>query len=514
MPRPPVRADLTELRRRKSLLRDDARPEKLARRHDAGRLTARECLDRLVEPGTFVEYAGHVIAAQRGRRSLDELLVATAGDGVIAGLADVNAHGVERPGAAVLSYDYLVLAGTQGMAGHLKTDRVLDVIERTRRPVVFFAEGGGGRPGDTDAAKVAGLDLMTFRSFARLSGRVPRVGVAAGYCFAGNAALFGMCDITIATIGSSIGMGGPAMIEGGGLGVVAPQDVGPLDIHVASGVVDVVADGDEQAVSLAAQALSYFQGRTDTWTAPDSDALREVVPENRRRAYDVRAALRGIVDEGSILELRPRFAKGMVTALARIEGRPLGVVANNPMHLAGAITSDAADTAAQLLRLCDAYGLPVLSLCDTPGIMVGTEAEKTGLVRRAAGLFTAGASLTVPLVTIVLRKGYGLGAMAMAGGSFHVPLATVSWPTGEFGGMNLEGAVRLGQKRELDAIADPAEREAAYEKAVARSYEHGKALSTATYGEIDDVIDPADTRRLVAATLWAGPPIEGSGRPY
>ncbi|MGH3743957.1 MAG: carboxyl transferase domain-containing protein, partial [Mycobacteriales bacterium] len=299
----------------------------------------------------------------------------------------------------------------------------------------------------------------------------------------------------------------------GGLGVVAPQDVGPLDVHVASGVVDLVADGDEQAVSLAAQALSYFQGRSSTWSAPDTEALREVVPENRRRAYDVRRALAGLADEGSVLELRPRFAKGMVTALARIEGRPLGVIANNPMHLAGAITSECADTAARFLRLCEAHRLPVLSLCDTPGIMVGPEAEKTGLVRRAAGQFVAGAALTVPLVTIVLRKGYGLGAMAMAGGGFHVPLMTVSWPTGEFGGMNLEGAVRLSMRRELGAIADPAEREATYEKAVARSYERGKALSAATYGEIDDVIDPADTRALVAATLWAGPPIVGSGRP-
>ena len=497
------REDLADLRRRKQLLQDEARPDKLARRRAAGRLTARECLERLVEPGSFVEYGGHVIAAQRARRPLQELLVATAGDGVVAGLADVNAGVVERPAAAVLSYDYLVLAGTQGAAGHHKTDRMLDVIHRTRRPVVFFAEGGGGRPGDTDVASVAGLNLWTFHSFARLSGRVPTVGVAAGYCFAGNAALYGMCDVMIATTGSSIGMGGPAMIEGGGLGVVAPDDVGPLDVHVASGVVDVVADDDAHAVTLAAQAVSYFQGRATSWTAPDTAALRAVVPENRRRAYDVRKALAGIADEGSVLELRPRHAKGMVTALARIEGRPLGVIANNPMHLAGAITAEAADTAARMLRLCEAYGLPVLSLCDTPGIMVGPEAEKTGLVRRAAGLFTAGAALTVPMVTIVLRKGYGLGAMAMAGGGFHVPLLTASWPTGEFGGMNLEGAVRLGQRRELDAIDDPAERQAAYERGVARAYERGKALSTATYGEIDDVIDPADTRTLVAATLWS-----------
>ncbi len=507
------RPDLAEVLRRKGLLADDARPEKVARRHDQGRLTARESLALVCDEGSFVEYGGHVIAAQRARRSLEELITQTPGDGVVAGIATSGAGSLARPGIAFLSYDYLVLAGTQGMAGHHKTDRVLDVIARQQLPVVFLCEGGGGRPGDTDVTTVGGLDLMTFRSFAALSGKVARIGVAGGYTFAGNAALFGMCDVTIGVEGASIGMGGPAMIEGGGLGVVEPAEVGPVAMHVASGVIDILARDDAHAAALARQAVSYFQGRVSGWTEPDQAALRDVVPQNRRRAYDVRAAVTTIADEGSVLELRPRWAKGMVTALARIEGRPLGVIANNPMHLAGAITSDASNKAAQFLRLCDSHGLPVLSLCDTPGIMVGTEAEKTGLVRHAARLFTAGATLTTPLMTVVLRKGYGLGAMAMAGGGFHAPLATVAWPSGEFGGMNLEGAVRLGLRRELAAIEDPAERATFYDDAVALAYEHGKALSMASYGEIDDVIDPADTRARVAATLWSGPPIVGSHRP-
>lgn len=493
-----LRPDLVELARRRALLADDARPEAVARRHAAGRRTARENLADLVDDGTWVEYGGYAIAGQRARRDPEELQRTTPADGLVAGLGEVDGMPT-----AVLSYDYMVLAGTQGLTGHRKADRVFEVVERLRTPVVFFTEGGGGRPGDTDYPVVGGLDLMSFALFARLSGVVPRIGVASGFCFAGNAALFGMCDITIATEGASIGMGGPAMIEGGGLGVVAPEDVGPADMHASTGVVDVLVADDEAAVAVARRALSFFAGPTAQWAAPDQALLRDVVPRNRREAYDVRRVVTGLADVGSVLELGAGHAKGMVTALARIEGRPLGIVANSSRHLAGAITAEGADKAARFLHLCDAFGLPVLSLCDTPGIMVGPDAERTGLVRRAAGLFTAGAGLRVPMVTVVLRKGYGLGAMAMAGGSFHASLATVAWSTGELGGMGLEGAVRLGYRKELAAIADEAERTATYERLVAQHYEQGRALSAATYFELDDVIDPADTRAWLRATLLA-----------
>lgn len=496
-----VRPDLLELRRRQALLADAARADAVAGRHAQGRRTARENLADLLDPGSWVEYGGFAIAGQRGRRDLEELVRTTPADGLVAGLGRVGG----RPCAA-LSYDYLVLAGTQGLTGHRKTDRVFEVIERLRVPVVFFTEGGGGRPGDTDYPVVGGLDLMSFALWARLSGVVPRIGVAAGLCFAGNAALFGMCDVTIATEESSIGMGGPAMIQGGGLGTVAPEDVGPVDVQVANGVVDVLVPDEAAAVAAARQVLSYFGGPQEEWTAPDQRLLRDVVPRNRREAYDVRRVVQLLADDDSVLELRAGFARGMVTALARIEGRPLGIVANNSRHLAGAITSDGADKAARFLQLCDAFGLPVLSLCDTPGIMVGPDAERTALVRHAARLFVAGANLRVPSATVVLRKGYGLGAMAMAGGSFHAPLATVAWSTAELGGMGLEGAVRLGFRRELAAIEDEAERTATYERLVAAAYEHGKALSAATYFEVDDVIDPAETRSWVRATLLDAPP--------
>ncbi len=506
-----VRADLAEVQARQALTLDSARPEAVEKRRRTGQRTARENVDDLCDPGSFVEYGSLVIAAQRARRSLDELIARTPADGLIGGIGRVD--GVE---CAVVSYDYTVLAGTQGQQNHRKKDRLFDLVERLRLPVVLFAEGGGGRPGDTDTASVTGLDCLAFALFAKLSGLVPLIGVVSGRCFAGNAALLGSCDVIIATENASIGMGGPAMIEGGGLGVYDPDEVGPMSVQVPNGVVDVAVADEAEAVRVAKQYLSYFHGARTEFDCADQRALRSIVPENRKRVYDVRAVLDTMADTGSVLELRPHFGVGMITAFARIEGRPLGVVANNPLHLGGAIDSDGADKAARFMQLCDAHDLPILFLCDTPGFMVGPEAEKTAQVRHFSRMFVVGASLTVPFFTIVLRKGYGLGAQAMAGGSFHAPLFTVSWPTGEFGGMGLEGAVRLGFRRELDAIEDDASREEAFERMVARAYEHGKALNVATYFEIDDVIDPAESRRRIVETLRAAPaplPRDGKKRP-
>jgi acetyl-CoA carboxylase carboxyltransferase component len=501
-----VRRDLAEVLERHAAGLDAARPAAVERRRRTGQRTARENVEDLLDPGSFVEYGPVVIAAQRRRRPVDDLIANTPADGLVSGIGTVDGHQV-----AVLSYDYTVLAGTQGLQNHRKKDRLFELIERQRLPVVFFAEGGGGRPGDTDGTGVSGLDCLAFWLWGGLSGLVPMIGITSGRCFAGNAAILGCCDVIIATEGSNIGMGGPAMIEGGGLGVYAPEDVGPLDVQVANGVVDVAVADEADAVAVARRYVGYFTGPVEGWVAPPVEALREVVPENRRQAYDVRAAVHGIADEGSVLELRAGFGLGMVTALARVEGKPLGIVANNPTHLAGAIDADGADKAARFLQLCDAHDLPVLFLCDTPGIMVGPEAETRGTVRHASRLFVTGANLSVPFGTIVLRKGYGLGAQAMAGGSFKAPLFCISWPTGEFGGMGLEGAVRLGYRKELEAIEDPEAREAAFQDMVDRMYEHGKALNAASHFEIDDVIDPADSRRWISTLLLSRPPTGGRG---
>ena len=512
------RVDLREVLERRSAGTDESRVEATDRRHAAGRRTARENVLDLVDPGSFVEYGPLVLAAQRRRRSVEDLIARTQSDGLVAGLATVGAE--EFPGrasrVAVMSYDYAVLAGTQGQQNHRKKDRMFDVVERLRIPLVFFAEGGGGRPGDTDGLGVSGLDCWAFHDFARLSGLVPLVGITGGYCFAGNAAILGCCDVVIALRGSNIGMGGPAMIEGGGLGVHRAEDIGPVEVQTRNGVVDVLADDDAHAVRLAKQYLSYFQGTTVENSFPDQEALRTVVPENRTKAYDVRNVIVGLFDTGSVLELRAAFGPGMVTALARVEGRPVGVVANNPMHLGGAIDSDGADKAARFLQLCDAHGLPVVSLVDTPGMMVGPDVEETALVRHCSRLFVTAVNMDVPLVSVVLRKSYGLGAQAMMGGSTKAPLACVSWPTGEFGGMGLEGAVRLGYRRELEAISDDEERERVYRSMVERMYEHGKAVSVAGHFEIDDVIDPAETRAWLMAILESAPEPDRSRkrRPY
>ncbi len=505
-----VRPELAELRNRVAAATDAGRPAATERRHAGGRRTARENIDDLCDPGSFEEYGGLVIAAQRARRSLDDLIANTPADGLVAGIGRVNGELFgDAARCAVLSYDYTVLAGTQGQMNHRKKDRLFELAERLGLPVVLFAEGGGGRPGDTDHAVVTGLDTEAFARFGALSGRVPLVGVVSGRCFAGNAALLGCCHVIIATPDANIGMGGPAMIEGGGLGVFAPEQVGPAAVQVANGVVDVLCDDERQAVEVARRYLSYFQGAVPTWATPDQEQLREVVPRDRRRVYDVLRAIELLVDEGSLLELRPSFAPGMVTALARLEGRAVGLLANNPLHQAGAIDGPNADKAARFLQLCEAFGLPVVSLVDTPGFMVGPEAEETALVRHVSRLFVVGSSLTVPFCAVILRKGYGLGAQAMTAGHFHRPLFTVAWPTGELGGMGLEGAVRLGFRRELDAIEDATEREAAFSAMVERAYEHGKALNVAAHFEIDDVIDPALTRRrIVHALASAG----GDGR--
>ncbi len=507
-----VRPDLAEAIARHHVGLDAARPDAVGRRRKVGRRTARENVTDLVDDGSFVEYGPVVIAAQRRRRELADLIARTPADGMIGGLGKVNGRSV-----VAMSYDYTVLAGTQGTQNHHKKDRLFELAEQLRLPVVFFTEGGGGRPGDTDQTGVSGLDCLAFLYFAELSGLVPIVGINAGYCFAGNAAILGCCDVVIATADSNIGMGGPAMIEGGGLGVFDPHDIGPIDVQRANGVVDIVVADEAAAVAAAQQYLGYFSDEpSHTWDCSDQRELRHVIPEDRKRSYDVHRVIQGLFDTGSVLELRRDFGLGMVTAFARVEGRPIGVVANNPGHLAGAIDSDGSDKAARFLQLCDAFDIPVVTLVDTPGMMVGPEVEKTALVRHCSRLFVTGANITVPVISVVLRKSYGLGAQAMMGGSTKAPAACVAWPTGEFGGMGLEGAVRLGYRNELEAIVDVDERDRSFQAMVDRMYEIGKAVNVASHFEIDDVIDPADTRRWITAILEAVPvtaPRQGKKRP-
>ena len=501
-----TRPELSAWKERVARTLDEQRSAARSRRHQKGYRTARENVDDLVDPASFVEYGQLAVAAQRSRRDYEELQSSTAADGIITGTCTINAAqvGADQARAAVIVNDYSVLAGTQGYFHHKKLDRMCELAEQLGLPVIMYTEGGGGRPGDTDVmTQIAGLNIRSFSTWAGLSGKVPRIAVNNGYCFAGNAALFGCADFTIATRSSWIGMAGPAMIDGGGLGKYDPTDIGPVEVQERNGVVDIVAEDEGHATALARQLLSYFQGPVASWSAAPQETLRDVIPLDRRWAYPVRQVIQTIADRGSFLELQRVYGRAIITGFIHLEGRPVALVANDCQQMGGAVDAQASEKAARFLRICNAMRLPVLSLTDTPGFMVGPESEKQGAVRSMSALFLAGAALTVPVVAIFLRKGYGLGAMAMTGGSFVRPLYAASWPTGEFGGMGLEGAVQLGYKKELDAVADPQEREALFQQLLARMYEVGKATEAAAHLEIDAVIDPADTRAVIVRAFAA-----------
>lgn len=500
-----IRPDLEEVFERHEIGQDHAREHAVRKRHDKGQRTARENISDLTDNSDLLEYGPLVIAPQRKRRSVEDLILNTPADGMVGGLSEVNSElfHESKTQCVVISYDYTVLAGTQGGQNHRKKDRLFEIAKKWKLPVIFFTEGGGGRPGDTDGVQVAGLDCLAFGLWAELSAEVPLIGIASGYCFAGNAAILGCCDVIIATENANIGMGGPAMIEGGGLGTYDPSEIGPSDIQKTNGVVDICVQDELEAVQVAKKYLSYFQGEISDWDAQDQRILRHLVPENRLRSYDIRKVIEVLFDTDSVLELREHFGTGIITSLARVEGKPVGVIANNPSHLGGAIDADAADKASRFMQVCDAYDLPIISLCDTPGFMVGPEAEKTALVRHVSRMFVNARSVSVPTGTIVLRKAYGLGAQAMASGGFKFPMFTISWPTGEFGGMGLEGAVKLGYKKDLEAIDNPEEREEKYQKLVARMYDAGRGLSMADHFEIDDVIDPQNSRQWITTALRA-----------
>ena len=508
-----IRADLAEVFERHDLLTDERRPDAVAKRRKTGQRTARENINDLLDADSFNEYGALALAAQRRRRSVDTLVDLSPADGLITAIGTVNAgeFGAEAASCATMAYDYTVFAGTQGLANHRKADRILALAEQWHIPLVLFAEGGGGRPSDTDTNGVSHLDCQSFVSMARLSGVVPTLGIVSGRCYAGNAALLGCCDTIIATEDANLGMAGPAMIEGGGLGRFRPEEVGPVSVMGPNGVIDVLVKNEVEAVGVARQYLSYFQGTLQDWQCQDQRRLRHLIPENRMRVYDIREVIETVADQDSVLELRRHFAPGLVTALIRIEGRPMGLIANNPAHLGGAVDANAGDKAARFMQLCNAHELPILSLCDTPGFMVGPEAEKQATIRHVSRMFVAAAKLSVPFFTVVLRKAYGLGAQAMAAGSMLTPFFTAAWPSGEFGPMGWEGAVRLGFAKELAAQPDEESRKKMFDTLVAKAYEQGKAINVASYLEIDAVIDPQDTRAWLARGLNSASTGQSSG---
>lgn len=477
------------LRARAALL-DAARPEAVARQRRRGRWTAREAIAALADPESFVEYGGLVRPALPGMQG--------AADGLVMGTAEVGGRAV-----GLVAYDYSVHAGTQSANNHAKMGRMLAHAETHRLAVICWLDGGGARPHDM---KVEGRGASsTFVTFARLSGLVPTIGIVPGRAFAGHANLAGLCDLLIVTKDASMGMAGPPLVEAA-LGLkLTPEEIGPAAVHVASGAVDLLVEDEAAAIAAARRYLAYFGPPAAPGEAPDGAALRQMVPENPRRAYDVRKVIHGIADRDSVLELKPAFGRAMVTALLRIEGRAIGVIANQPLFLAGAIDGPAADKAARFIQICDAFDIPLLVLCDTPGLMVGPEVEKTGLVRRSARMLTALANATIPILTVVLRKAYGLGYYIMGSRPLH-PSILLAWPTAEFGGMGLEGAASIIYRQELEAIEEPAERAETHRQRAAELREYNTALEVAGRFAYDDVIDPADTRSILGKVLRTIPP--------
>ena len=503
-----IRPDLQESFDRHAYTLDENRQEAVAKRRSRGGRMPRENIRELMDEGSFKEYWPLVVARQHQRHDSESLRKRSPADGVIGGTGTINASlfGEKASSAMLVHYDYTVLAGTQGGRGHYKQDRLFELALRFRLPLVLFSEGGGGRPGDDSLGPAVSFDVQTFTQFAKLSGAVPLIGVNHGRCFAGNTVLLACCDVIIATENSTIGMGGPAMIEGGGLGVYSPEEVGPMSTQVPNGVVDILVKDEQEAVAVAKKYLSYFQGEIEQWECADQISLRHVVPENRVRLYDMREIIKTIADIDSVLEIRKSFGAGMITAFIRIEGKPMGVIANNPHHLSGAIDSAGADKGARFMKLCDAFDIPILSLMDCPGLMVGPQVEATGLVRHSARMFNAGANITTPLFGVVVRKAYGLGIQAMCGGSSLMGLLTIAWPTAEFAAMNIEGSVKLGFRKELEAIESAEARQQLFKEKVEEQYELAKAVNAASGGGIDDVIDPSETRSWIAEGLKRLPP--------
>ena len=490
-----IRGDLQEVNERIAGTLDAAQREAVAARHEMGGRTARENLADLMDEGSFREFGPPAAGSAAG--------------GTIMGIGSINADlvGEERGRVAVVHSNYMLATYTHG---HYRQEQVHELVRDFLIPLVLFSEGEGSPYGNL---RGVGMDASVFTEFARLSGLVPLVGVNTGDCFAGNATLLACCDVIIATENSTIGMNGPAMTEAMGMGAYAAQEIGSMSFQVPNGNVDILVKDDAAAIVAVKQYLSYFQGPVDHFEAPDQRRMRHIIPENRVRTYDMREIINTLADEDSVLEIRREFGIGVLTAFIRVEGRPLGVVANNPAHLAGAIDTPGADKGARFLQLCDAFDIPTVVLMDCPGIMVGPDHEREALVRHSVRLFNIGANFTAPMFGVMVRKAYGLGVQAMIGGAASVPMFTVAWPTAEFAGMNIDGAVKLSARRELAAIEDPEERIAAYDRRVAQGYETARAINSgARY-----VIDPAETRAWVVQGLKSLPPSAprtGKKRPY
>jgi acetyl-CoA carboxylase carboxyltransferase component len=390
---------------------------------------------------------------------------------------------------AIASYDYTVMAGSQGNINNVKIGRVLQIAEDHALPVVIFAEGAGHRVQEASLHSRGGGEA-TFPTLARLSGRVPTVCGVPGRAFAGHAILAGLCDFVVATRNAAIGMAGPPLVEAALGERLTPEQIGAAGIHAASGAAEAVVENEPDLIGLISAYLSYFEGRLEPGEAVvPATYLRDIVPADPRKPYDVREVISGLCDLGEILELRGGFARSLVTALGRVDGWPTGFIASQPLVLAGAIDAGASDKISRFAKLCDAFGLPIVFLVDSPGFLVGPAAETTALMRHSTRVIHTLTHVQVPFFTVTLRKSYGLAHFAMGGRPLGASMV-VAWPTAEYGAMGPEGAAKvLG-------VDDEREHSAALRR-------EGASLKLAELFAIDDVIDPAQTRGALSDWLAA-----------
>jgi acetyl-CoA carboxylase carboxyltransferase component len=492
----PLAVDLEERRARARL---GGGEERIARQHAAGKLTARERIALLVDDDTFTELGLHG-RPHFSQRAMDGR--EAPADGVITGLGRVDGRWV-----AVAAYDFTVMAGSMGTTGEIKVARVRELALTERIPIVWLLDSAGARIQEAVGSLFAGTGAL-FRDESIMSGVVPQVAAVMGPCAAGTAYIPGLADFVPMVSGrGSMALAGPHLVRAAVGEDVTPEELGGARVHCRqSGVGDLECDSDEHCIAVIRRYLSFFPAHCEQPppVLPVSDpvdrredALLDVLPGSNRQPYDMYDVIRLIVDHGEWLDLKPRWARTVITCLARMGGRPVGIVASQPRHLGGILDNDSADKAARFVTLCDAFGIPLVFLVDVPGFMVGTKVEAAGIIRHGAKLLHAVASATVPKVTVVIRKAYGAGYYVMNGRAYD-PDLIVAWPSAEISVMGAEGAVEIVFRKQVETAEDPAAKRAeliaAYQGLI-------DVYVAAGNGMIDDVIDPRETRPTVIRAL-------------
>jgi acetyl-CoA carboxylase carboxyltransferase component len=495
-------ADLEAVEARRCDGLDQARPRTVERQHALGKMTARERIALLLDEGRFEESGALV---EPGRETFDTENLEAPGDGVITGFGEIEGRPV-----AICAFDFTIVGGSNGARGEFKVLRVAAQCLQHGYPLIMLLDGGGHRIQEGLDSRHFARGTPIFQSFADLSGWVPIVAAVMGPGFAGPSNFAALADfVTMVENTSTMGIAGPALVKAATGETVTKDDLGGAKIQAdEAGIADLAACDDAAAVVAIKRYLSYLPSNAGL-PAPRiqsadpidrrDETLLTIVPENTRRAYDMRRVVKAIADEDSIFEIKPTYARNIFTGFCRMEGRPVGIIANQPLHMGGTLTAGACEKGAHFISLCDAFGIALLYLIDVPGFMVGTMAEKTGLARRSGRLIFELGQATVPRISVVIRKGYGLAYIAMAGGrSFDADLC-VAWPTAEICAMSVEGAVDVAYRKAIEqATKDPT----VYRNALIERFRSqlGSLRAVEAYG-IDDVIDPRDTRRVVITAL-------------